>query len=80
MGLGDEKRKRMKQIASLRGQAGKLSHDAEVLQVHSRLPYTAFRNLGTCNVCGEALVSGSLYSVIPHTPMTCPGPAAKVRV
>ena len=69
-----------KTLASLSGQAGAAQAKADKLIASARIPFTGFRDQGVCSVCNQQLKPASMYSVIPHTPKTCPGPAARVSM
>jgi hypothetical protein len=69
-----------KEIARASGMAGALQRQADKLMVSARLPYQAIKNQGTCSVCNQRLAAGSPYSVIPHTPKTCPGAAMRTSM
>lgn len=74
--------KQKKAIASASGQAGALYRQAEKLQASARIPYQCDKRSGTavCSVCEQQLAWHKGLSVIPHTPKTCPGPAARVQM
>lgn len=81
----DERRKRQQKAASLMGQAGALEVQADKARASARIPYQVVKQGervvgGVCSVCEQPVGLTPGGSLQPHTPSTCPGPAARVRM